>query len=239
MIDIHCHLVYGVDDGSKTIEDTLTMLEEAKDAGFTDIILTPHYSEYFKVPAKEVKKRIENIKKKSKYLGINLYQGNEIYASSHLIEDLKNNNAVTLNNSKYVLFEFPMNESALEMDELISRILEYNKLPVLAHPERYKAIQEDPNILTKFIKKGVLCQSNYGSIIGIYGTEAKKTVEELLTKNMISFLGSDNHRINTIYKHIPEILIQLENLIGKEKLDKITKYNPEKILLDTNIDLNN
>lgn len=234
MIDIHCHLVYGVDDGAKTLDDTIEMLKEAKTVGFTDIILTPHYSEYFRVPARKIKNKIEKIINESKYLGINLYHGNEIYASSHMIDNIKKNKAVTLNNSKYLLFEFPMNVNALSMDEIISEILNDDKIPVLAHPERYKVVQENPNIVTKFIEKGVLCQANYGSIIGIYGNEAKETVEKLFNKNQIYFLGSDNHRTNTIYKQIPNILIQLEKLIGKEKLDKLTIYNPSKILLDTN-----
>lgn len=237
MIDIHCHLVYGVDDGSRTIEDTIGMLKEAKEAGFTDIILTPHYSEYFSVPAKEIKERIDNIKSKSQDLGINLYHGNEIYSSSHMIEDIRNQEAVTLNNSRYVLFEFPMNQKILSMDEIIYRILDDGKIPVLAHPERYKYVQENPNMIMDYIERGLLCQSNYGSIIGRYGKEAKETVKKLLTHNMIHFLGSDNHRTNTVYKEMPETITELEKLIGRELLVELSIENPRRILNNENIDI--
>ena len=178
MIDVHCHLVYGVDDGSKNLNETLQMLNEAKNVGFTDIILTPHYSNYFQVSTDEIAKKIEEIKRESQTIGINLYQGNEIYITSTLVDDLKNKKSASLNNSKYVLFEVPLHNSTYNVDEVVYDILNAGKVPILAHPERYDFVQKDPNWLLNYIDRGVLFQSNYASIVGRYGKEAKETVKK-------------------------------------------------------------
>lgn len=236
MIDVHCHLVYGVDDGSTSLNETLQMLKEAKNVGFTDIILTPHFSNYFQVSAEEISKKIEEIKRESQ-AGINLYQGNEIYITSTLIDDLNNKKSVSLNNSKYVLFEVPMHNSTYNVDEVIYDILNAGKVPILAHPERYDFVQSDPNWLLNYIERGVLFQSNYASIVGRYGKEAKETVKKLLTHNMIHFLGSDNHKPNTVYAEMPEILNKLEKLIGPNYLKTLSVDNPQKILNNENIEI--
>lgn len=237
MIDVHCHLIHGVDDGSSNIKETVEMLEEAKIAGFTDIILTPHFSNYFNVLSNIISSKIDEIRNATLNLDINLYQGNEIYITSSLIEDLKLGHSTSLNNSKYVLFEVPMHNSTYNIDDVVYSILNYGKIPILAHPERYDFVQENPNWLLDYIDRGVLFQSNYASIIGQYGKKAKETVKKLLTHNMIHFLGSDTHKPNTIYKDIPVILKHLQKLIGENYLETLSTVNPQKILNDENIEI--
>ena len=137
MIDIHSHLVYDVDDGARTLEDTLYMLKEAEKAGFTDIILTPHYMEnYYEVPSSEISDKIENIKKNAQNIKIKLHQGNEIYATENIVELLNSNIAMSLNNSRYVLFELPMKNMPMNLEQIFYLLLQAGKLPVIAHPER-------------------------------------------------------------------------------------------------------
>ena len=92
-------------------------------------------------------------------------------------------------------------------------------------------------MLLEYIEQGVLFQTNYGSIIGVYGNEIKETAKKLLTHNMIHYLGSDNHRVNTIYKHIPEALKLLEKWIGQEKTLELTTNNPKYILNDEKLEI--
>lgn len=236
MIDIHSHLVYGVDDGSRTIEDTKHMIREAKKVGFTDIICTPHYmKDYYEVPCNEVYNKICNIQ--NLVDGINIHQGNEIYATENIIEFINSKKAMSLNNSRYVLIEFPMQTKPINMDQVIYLILQEGKIPIIAHPERYSYVRENPNMLLEYIEQGVLFQSNYGSIIGMYGNDIKETAKKLLTHNMIHFLGSDNHRANTVYEHIPETLKLLEKWIGEEKLQELTTDNPSYILNDEELEI--
>lgn len=238
MIDIHCHLVYEVDDGSKSIEDTLYMLKEAKKVGFTDIICTPHYMEdYYEVPCSEISNKILKMKELSQNINIRIYQGNEIYSTENIIEYLNSNQAMSLNNSKYVLIEFPMQNKPMNMDQVVYLLLQAGKIPIIAHPERYSYVREDPNMLLEYIEQGVLFQSNYGSVIGIYGNEIKETAKKLLTHNMIHFLGSDNHRINTVYKNIPEALKTLEKWVGQDKIQELTTDNPSCILSNEEFDI--
>ena len=144
---------------------------------------------------------------------------------------------MSLNNSRYVLIEFPMQNKPMNIDQVIYLLLQEGKTPIVAHPERYSYVRETPNMLLEYIEQGVLFQTNYGSIIGVYGNEIKETAKKLLTHNMIHFLGSDNHRVNTIYKHIPEALKLLEKWIGQEKTLELTTNNPKYILNDEKLEI--
>lgn len=116
-------------------------------------------------------------------------------------------------------------------------MIQYKLVPILAHPERYSFIQKEPELVYDLIKKGVLMQANYGSIIGQYGEKAKMIVEKFLQNNMIHFLGSDVHRQNTIYTRMPEILSEIEEIIGEEKLRELTTVNPELAIHNKRIDI--
>ena len=239
MIDCHSHIVCGVDDGSENAEQSMKILKEAEKAGFDRIILTPHYmDDYYVVPKSEIAKKIDTLQQLCDNLKINikLYQGNEIYISNHIDEFLKEGKASSLNNSRYVLFETPMNIEPQNLIEVIYKLKEMKKVPVLAHPERYSFIQKDSNKILEYAEMGVLFQSNYGSLIGQYGVNSKKTVKILLKNDIISFLGSDVHKEENIYKQIPEIKNILYKIIGEEKTEELTNTNIEKILNDEKIE---
>ena len=126
MIDFHSHIVYDVDDGAESIEDSVQILKLAENAGFKSIILTPHYMEnYYEVQKDEIEQRIEVIKEKCKEENINisLYQANEIYITNHMTELLQEGIASSINNSKYVLFELSMNEEPANLLEVIYSLL--------------------------------------------------------------------------------------------------------------------
>lgn len=231
MIDIHTHLIYNSDDGSKSIEETLYMLKEAYNVGFTDIILTPHYmTNYYIEDSTENAKKIDSIRDRLDNIKVILHQGNEIYANANLINLIKEKKVVPLAESKYILFELSMHENPFNLDEIVYSLLENGYVPIIAHPERYKYVQENPNMLIDYIERGVLFQSNYGSIIGRYGDNAKETIKKLLNSNMIHFLGTDNHRPNTIYNSMPEIIKVLNKVVGKDKVEELSTINPMKIL---------
>lgn len=205
MIDFHTHILPNVDDGSKSVEETFCLLTEAKRAGFDSIISTSHYMEdYYEVNVAErevwVKAISENLDKEKNDLKI--YLGNEIYITENIINFLETGKATTINNSNYVLFECPLNTKPMIMYDVIYDMLQYKIIPILAHPERYSFVQKDPEIIYDLIQKGVLMQSNYGSIIGQYGEKAMIIAKKLLENNMVHFLGSDVHRKDTIYSRI-------------------------------------
>lgn len=239
MIDIHTHIIPQIDDGSGSVEETFDLINEAKDAGFTDIILTPHYiTNYYETPGIEVKFLQESLQKivNDKNLGIKLHSGMEIYISEELDELIKEGTVITLADSKYILIEFPMNTKMRNIDQILFVIRNMGYKVIIAHPERYKFIQENIEYAIQLVEQGCLLQANYGSIVEVYGKDVKKTIKKLLKLNLISFLGTDTHKQGTIYKMMPQILKKLGKYISEEKLYEITTENPKKILENQEID---
>lgn len=233
MIDFHSHILPGVDDGAASIEDTMQLIKEASKAGFTKIISTSHYvEEQYEYDEATRQQFLEILNSGIKTLGgdIQLYLGSEIYASYNMIELLTEGKASSINNSRYVLFELPMQNEFTSLKNIIYNLFANNYVPIIAHPERYSYVKDDPNWLIELIELGVLFQANYGSIIGIYGKQAQKTVKQLLKNNMIHFLGSDVHKPQSIYSKMPEILQELEKIIDYEQIKKITQTNPSLVL---------
>lgn len=233
MIDIHSHIIPKADDGSKSIEETFNVLKEAEKAGFTDIISTSHYIEgHYELNKEDRQAWITalNAGMKKENININLYTGAEIFVSENMCDNIASGAICTLNNTRYVLFELPMNNKTVYLEEVIFNLISMDLVPIIAHPERYSYIQKDPSILFDYIEMGVLFQSNYASIIGYYGKEAKNTVKKLLQHKMIHFFGSDNHRQNTIYADMNKILGELEKVISKKEIKLLTEINPRKII---------
>ena len=240
MIDFHSHILPNVDDGSKSVEETFELLKEAKNAGFDAIISTSHYmEEYYEVNVAERKVWIDALSDKlgTKNIDLKLYLGNEIYITENIIKLLEERKATSINNTNYVLFECPLNSEPLNMYDIIYDMLEYKLVPILAHPERYSFVQKNPNLIYDLIQKGVLMQSNYGSIIGLYGDKAQIIVKKLLENNMVHFLGSDVHKKNSIYPKVQIALKEIENIVGREKLEELTTINPAYVLENKSIDI--
>lgn len=236
MVDIHSHLIPNVDDGSKSVEETFMLIKEANRAGITDIILTPHYIvNSYEQNANTLillKDKLQQILDKDK-INVKLHIGMEVYITDNLIDLLKQNKLLTLANSKYLLMELPLNTHVQYEDIIIFKLIENNIIPIIAHPERYKFIQENPDKVEELIESGCLMQSNIGSILGIYGNHAKQTFKYLLKKDLIHFLGTDTHRKDTIYPLLKKATKKIEKIIGKEKTEELIKINPQKILNNT------
>ena len=240
MIDFHTHIIPNIDDGSRNIEETFNLIQEAKQAGFEGIVLTSHYIEnYYETAVQErdvwVKVISDNLR--SKGVEIDLYLANEIYISENIMDLLIDGKASTINNSSYVLFEMPLNAEPMNLYDVIYSLQENKLIPVLAHPERYSFVQKEPELINDLIEKGVLMQANYGSILGQYGQKAQITVKKFLEANMIHFLGSDVHRQNTIYKRIPQALDEIRDIVGEQKLEELTTINPKLAVSNKKIEI--
>lgn len=233
MVDIHTHLIPNVDDGSKSVDDTFAMFSEAEKAGFTDIIFTSHYlTEYYEPKAEDLvfwKDKLQEILIKQNRK-LKLHSGMEVYISEQIGELIKQNKILTLANSRYILIELPLSTSVKYLDHIIYLLESIGFKFILAHPERYKEIQENTNLVEEYIEKGCLIQCNYGSILGQYGKEAKKVIKHLLKKDLVHFMGSDCHRKGSVYLEVPKAIKKIEKIVGKEKLYKITTTNAQKIL---------
>ena len=241
MIDFHDHILPGIDDGSSNMEETISLLKEAKETGFDKIIFTPHYKEghyQVEVPEKvELFNRVREIAKKE-VPNLELYLGNEIMAIGNIVEFLENNKASTINETRYVLFELSLNNKPFNFSDIVYEMRSKKLIPILAHPERYFYVQENPEIIYDWIELGVLMQQNFGSIIGQYGKKAEIIARKMLETDSVHFLGSDVHRPNSVYKNMPKILDKIEKIIGQDMLEELTVSNPSKVLLNEKININ-
>ncbi|MBD7911784.1 tyrosine-protein phosphatase [Clostridium cibarium] len=231
MIDIHSHILPGIDDGSKNIKMTLDMLRIAEKDGITEIVATPHFCRgYGETPYEEVRELVKEFNKVILSEGINLTinYGQEVYYSENMIDDYKKGLIGTINDSKYMLFELPMRKMESEAFDIIYELQVLGIIPVLAHPERYKFIMDKPSYINKFIEEGVLFQMNAGSIRGDFGATVKKTAGILLEHGIYNFIGSDGHNDTT---RKTEISDGIDLSIQKNKMYKDFFENSAKNLL--------
>lgn len=234
MIDFHSHILPNIDDGSRNIEQSEKIVKEAQDAGFTKIIATSHYIEkYYEYNEEERIKLIEQVRKQS--CDVDIVLGNEIFFTEDMIKLIKEKKASTINNSRYILFELPMNSKPMNAKEVVYRLIEEGYIPIIAHPERYTYVQENIEYVRELFEMGTLFQSNYGSIIGMYGKKAEKTIKRLLKEKLIQFLGSDVHYENQIYPKIPKAIKKIRKILSDEELKELTTINAQKVLNNENI----
>ena len=238
MIDIHTHILPGIDDGSENLNQSVDMAKVAFQAGFTDIITTSHYMEtIYEADTKERRLLINTLSSELDKEGINLklYNGAEIYFSDEFPEWIEKGIVPTLAGSKYVLFELPLTDKVVYLDSILFKLKKMGLVPIIAHPERYQMVKENVDITEEWIENGALLQSNYGSILGLYGKQAKKTLLSLLKKDRITFLGTDSHSPYGVYANMDKILKQYKKKIGDKKLVELTEINPRKILNNEDI----
>ena len=239
MIDIHSHLLFGVDDGSRTLEESVHVIKKLSEVGYTDIILTPHYindSTYVSTREEnlDVLKRLK-VGLIRNNVNVNLYLGNEIYIDSEIANLLKNNIISSLNDTKYLLIELPMSgENEIYYDIFLDLINMGYKV-ILAHPERYISFQKDFNKIYELKELGVLLQSNVGSVLGDYGRGAKKTIKRLLKENLITFMGTDIHHNKEEYTFVLKAKKKMGKYLTQKQINNIFENNA-KVLLNEKIE---
>lgn len=200
MIDIHAHILPGVDDGAQTLEESMKLIEQAVKEGITDIIATPHaYNPHYDVSKSVVLEKMEllNAEIKKQNLSINIHSGQEIRVQDSTIEKLASGEALTLADSKYVLIELPTANIPAYTVQIIQGILSLDKVPLIAHPERNRAIAEKPSRLLKLINHGALAQITAGSLAGHFGRNIQKLSLQLVDANLVHTYGSDVHNPKT------------------------------------------
>lgn len=215
MKDIHSHILYEIDDGAESINESINIIKKAINNGYTDIILTPHYRKIQGfVSNNKIKKDIfNNLKKeiKKQNLKINIYLGNEITVDEDLYYYLETEQIASLNNSRYLLLELPFTGRLDYLDNLFDDLIDDGYIIIIPHPERYMDYKEKDYI--EWNKKGILFQGNIESLFDTYGIVAKNKLEKLLKHHLISFMGSDVHKEyhNVYHRNIKDKLMEILN----------------------------
>lgn len=235
MIEMHCHILPGIDDGCNNFEESIKTIKQMIDLGYKKIVLTPHYirgTSYNKNNLDKYKLLLELEKKlKEENINIDLYLGNEIFVDNDILELLKSNEVFTINSTRYLFIELPRNDWVNNIDEIIFVLRSKGFIPIICHPERYMNIKSDYNILDDLIDRGALFQVNFESINGKYGSEAKNLAKYILKNNKACIIGGDVHNYNSVFfNDFLKTKKKLLKLIKEDKLNELMNINPQKII---------
>ena len=240
MIDMHNHILNGIDDGCKTIEESIETIKNMKKIGFNSIVLTPHYIEDSSFNANNNLKlqRLEILKEEllKNNIDVNLFLGNEIFINESINELIINKEIRSINNTRYILIELPFNNQILNLDDYLYELKLKGYKIIIAHPERYTYFKDNYEEARKLYDSGVLFQVNYGSIIGQYGSSSLKLVKKLLKDDMVDFISTDIHKpSSSLFDKFDDIKHKIIKIIGEDKFKDISYNNILKVINDEDI----
>ena len=198
MIDIHNHILIGLDDGSQSKEDTIALLKQAKEEGITDVIATPHHlSPQFDNYYEEIESKMNEILSLDEFnnLDIHIYPGQEIRISDQILPQLEKKQIIGLNHSKYLLIELPSGHVPHYTGRLFFELQSKGYVPIIAHPERNKEISSNLDVLYGLINAGALSQLTTASLIGHQGKKIQKKCLDMIENNLTHFIASDAHHV--------------------------------------------
>lgn len=239
MIDIHNHILFDFDDGSPDIDTSVEMCRDAYENGYRAIVVTPHFTDYNHID-EFINERDYKVSELQRVLNIEdipitIKSGAELFLSDNIL-NASNLDDLTINNSRYMLCEFPLgpfniNRGLLWIDELIDR----GYTPILAHPERYIEIHRNLHIIDELLDRDVVFQVNIDSLIGKNGPMAQKLSVDFVCRGFAQLIGTDAHDLKYRHTRTKERIRELPYEIDHDIFIKCVKTNPQKILADEEI----
>lgn len=237
MIDIHNHILPGIDDGSQDIETTEKYIDLIAEANMKAIIFTPHYMRGFYDNSKDIildRYNLVNDIIANKNYNIKTYCAAEVYLmGEEAVADIQTN-AFMINGSRYVLVENSLTGFSGDLFENLYKMVKLGLKPILAHPERYVEIQDKPSMVEDFMHRDVYMQINTGSILGNYGEKVKNVALELIDRGFAHFLGSDCHCHSGVYD-FPQAVEAIKQIFDEDTAEVLSNEFPEKMLNNENV----
>ena len=232
IIDLHNHILAGVDDGAMSIDDSVEMAALAARCGIGKIVATPHYQHgsSTSIEALEDAFRALTAALEFEQIGIRLEKAMEIMATDDLPELLQQGKVWTYPNSSYFLVEFLCDEEQDYFDWLLDRCAAAGFTPVIAHPERYRAVRRHPEMAQQWQQKGYGVQVNRDSLLGLFGENAFYCADLLLRKGWANCIASDAHTPQFRNPHWGEAFRHLPGVYSFRTLARCLETVPERIL---------
>jgi protein-tyrosine phosphatase len=232
MIDIHTHILPGLDDGARSWEEAVAMARGAVKDGIEAVVATPHIYEATSITPQEICEKTRQFQTLLDCQGIKLrvLPGAEVHLAIDLPDRLGEGRFQTITDGcRYLLVEFPFGLLPLYTDEVLFELQAGGVIPIIAHPERNESVQKDPNRLYNMIQKGMLAQLTGGSLRGNFGSKVEYTAKLLLKHNLIQILASDGHRADRRRVLLSKASGVIADLAGIETAQAMTVTNPRKI----------
>ncbi|MFP9130276.1 tyrosine-protein phosphatase [Niallia sp. BSM11] len=237
MIDIHCHILHGIDDGPVTIEESLLMAKEAVVEGINTIIATPHHrNNKYENKKESISRQVRELNSvlKEENIPLTILPGQETRIFGEILNDYNNGEILTLANTDYLFIEFPSSSVPRYAERLLYEIQMAGLTPIIVHPERNKEIIENPNVLYNLVKNGALTQVTAASIAGYFGKSIKKLSHQLIIHNLTHFVASDAHNTHNRSFKLNEAFDIIENDIGVDYVYLFTE-NSDLLIRNENI----
>lgn len=220
MIDLHSHILPGVDDGAQTLEDSLEMAKKAISQGITHLMCTPHHNNgKYNNPADKIIQDVAALQSEldQRGLDLTLLEGQEVRLTEFLLTAIKREEILFTDlDNTYLLIEFPTNEIPIYAEQVFYHLLNQGQVPVIVHPERNAIFREEPNRLIPFLEMGTLTQLTAPSIVGIFGSEIQKTAKQMLEHNMLYMVASDAHNLRHRTFLMKEAYEEIQKIGGRE-----------------------
>jgi protein-tyrosine phosphatase len=229
MIDIHHHLLFGLDDGSKDIETSVAMAEMAASDGITHIVCTPHANSWYLFDPAANQQKLEQLRARLDDK-ITLGLGCDFHLSFENIDDAMNNpTKYTINQKKYLLVEFAELAIPRQMNEVFYQFLVAGIQPIITHPERNLTIQKTPQRLDDWVHGGCLVQVTAGSLTGRFGRTASSFSHKLLDEDKVHFLATDAHNLQSRPPRMKEAFDLVAKHYGTETAERLCITNPRAV----------
>ncbi len=242
LVDIHVHILPGLDDGAKTRDDAIAMATVAAKHGTSWIVATPHVDPLHlrQGPRKveTIKEEVDSLQKSiaSCGLSIQVMPGMEIAIAPDIVGHLNRGEVMTVaDGGKYVLIEFPFQMIPSYAEEEIFNIAAYGYIPIIAHPERNASVIHNPNVLIPFLKAGALAHVNADSLTGREGWRPRKTAEILLSHGLAHFIASDGHSSTSRRPRLDLAFEIAAGLVGEDEALKTVRDTPLAIVLGEDV----
>ncbi len=228
IIDVHAHVLPGVDDGSRSVEESIQLLKQAASQGITGVIATPHYSR--SKTRQDYQEKLEQLREqiKDSMPGFSLWLGQETYYHDDLLESIRSGQALPYENGRHVLIEFSPDVAYSRMFQGLRNISACGYIPVVAHVERYACMRKHP--LEDLKQIGCMIQMNYNSLEGLAFQADVRWCRTQIHKEQIDLLGTDMHRINYRPPEIRKAIRWLEKHTSFDYLERLTWSNPQKLI---------
>lgn len=238
MIDIHSHIIFDVDDGPKTLEDSRRLLEESYRQGVRTIISTSHRRKgMFETPEEKIAANFKQVQDLAKQVAddLTVLYGAEIYYTSDVLKKLEEGTFPSLGGTKYVLIEFSMNTPYKDIHSALGNLIRLGMTPVVAHIERYHCLENDEDRVSELINMGCYMQVNSSNVLKpkLFGDRykfMKKRVQFFLERDLVHFVASDMHNLDDRPPYMQKAYQIVAKKYGAERAEELFKTNQEILL---------